>query len=291
MPNDAPAPRPALDIDAVRAFALVAELQSFTRAAQATATTQSAVSLKLKRLETRLATRLVERTPRLVRLTAEGAAFLERARELLSAHDRALHVEAAPERRLSLGVSDHVVGPVLPDLLARIHGFDPGLGLEVEIDFSHVLLEKFDTGRFDAVIVRHEGSRRGGEVLGEDPFGWFAAPAFRHRPGDMLRLAMLAAPCGVRAVAIRALNKSKIEWVEAFTGGGVTAIAAAVSSGLAVSPLARRVAPAGTTDVGPALSLPPLGRSKAMLYSRVADPQSRAALRLVAAAFRGTTAK
>jgi DNA-binding transcriptional LysR family regulator len=63
----------ALDIDAVRAFALVAELNSFTRAAQVAGTTQSAVSLKLKRLERRLATRLVERTPRSVRLTPEGA--------------------------------------------------------------------------------------------------------------------------------------------------------------------------------------------------------------------------
>jgi DNA-binding transcriptional LysR family regulator len=35
----------ALDLDAVRAFALVAELQSFTRAAQVAGTTQSAVSL------------------------------------------------------------------------------------------------------------------------------------------------------------------------------------------------------------------------------------------------------
>ena len=294
MPNDTPAGRhiaPALDIDAVRAFALVAELQSFTRAAQATATTQSAVSLKLKRLEARLAARLVERTPRLVRLTAEGAAFLDRARELLAAHDRALHIEQAPPRRLSLGVSDHVAGPLLSDLIARINAFDPTLGLEVGIDFSNVLLEKFDDGRFDAVIVRREGSRRGGEMLGEDVFGWFGAPAFRRKPGDKLKLAMLAPPCGVRAQAIRALNKAKIEWVEAFTGGGVTAITAAVASGLAVAPLARRIAPPGTTDLGTTLSLPPLGRSKVMLYSRVADPTSRAALRVVAAAFRGSSGR
>jgi DNA-binding transcriptional LysR family regulator len=283
MPNDTP----ALDIDAVRAFTLVAELQSFTRAAQATATTQSAVSLKLKRLETRLAVRLVERTPRLVRLTSEGAAFLDRARELLAAHDRALSIEQAPPRRLSLGISDHAAGPLLPELIARINGFDPQLSLEVAIDFSHTLLEKFDDGRFDAVIVRREGSRRGGEVLGEDAFGWFAAPAFRRKAGDKLKLAMLAAPCGVRAHAIRALNKAKIDWVEAFTGGGVTAIAAAISSGLALAPLARRIAPPGTSDLGSALSLPELGRSKVMLYSRVADPKSRAALRMVAAVFRG----
>src|ERR1700757_1943288 len=88
MQNDT-ATRP-LDIDAARAFAPGAELQSFRRAAQVSGTTQSAVSLKLKRLEDRLAMRLVERTPRSVRLTAEGTGFLERARDLLAAHDRAV---------------------------------------------------------------------------------------------------------------------------------------------------------------------------------------------------------
>ena len=41
-----------LDIDTVQAFLLVAELQSFTRAAEALGTTQAAVSMKLQRLET-----------------------------------------------------------------------------------------------------------------------------------------------------------------------------------------------------------------------------------------------
>ena len=45
---------------------------SFTRAAEAMDTTQSAVSLKIKRLEAGLGRRLLERTPRLVRLSAEG---------------------------------------------------------------------------------------------------------------------------------------------------------------------------------------------------------------------------
>ena len=41
----------ALDIPDRRAFLLVAELQSFTRAAEALGTTQAAVSMKLQRLE------------------------------------------------------------------------------------------------------------------------------------------------------------------------------------------------------------------------------------------------
>jgi DNA-binding transcriptional LysR family regulator len=284
MQNDASS-RP-LDIDAVRAFALVAELQSFTRAAQVSGTTQSAVSLKLKRLEERLTTRLVERTPRSVRLTAEGAGFLERARDLLAAHDRALGGARLTERRLTVGISDHVAGPDLPNLIARLNAFDPTLLLDVRIDFSHALLDKFDRAEVDAVIVRREGSRRGGEKLLEDEFGWFAAPNFRHKPGEKLRLAMLAAPCGVRAHAIRALDRAKVKWLEAFTGGGVTAIAAAITCGLAVAPLARRVAPPGTRDVGRPLALPPLGRSTVVLHSRISDAHARAALRTLAAAFR-----
>ena len=42
-----------LDVDAVRAFTLVADFQSFTRAAEAMDTTQAAISMKLKRLEDR----------------------------------------------------------------------------------------------------------------------------------------------------------------------------------------------------------------------------------------------
>jgi DNA-binding transcriptional LysR family regulator len=61
----------ALDIEAVQAFVLTADLKSFTRAAEAMDTTQSAISLKIKRLEDGLGRRLLERTPRLVRLSAD----------------------------------------------------------------------------------------------------------------------------------------------------------------------------------------------------------------------------
>jgi DNA-binding transcriptional LysR family regulator len=246
--------------------------------------------LKLKRLEERLTTRLVERSPRSVRLTAEGAGFLERARDLLAAHDRALAGAQPAERRLTIGISDHVAGPDLPGLIARVNAFDPALLLDVRIDFSNALLDKFDRAELDAVIVRREGNRRGGEKLLEDEFAWFAAPNFHHKPGEKLRLAMLAPPCGVRAHAIRALDKANVKWLEAFTGGGVTAVAAAISCGLAVAPLARRIAPPGTLDVGRSLALPLLGRSTVVLHSRISDARARAALRTLAAAFRSMAA-
>ncbi len=290
MRNASALPVPALDVDAVRAFALVAELKSFTRAAQAVGMTQSAVSLQLKRLEARLDQRLIERTPRSVELTPAGAAFLERARDLLAAHDRAVAGAQVVERRLTLGISDHATGPELPILLARVAAVDPQLNLDVRIGLSSEILDMFERGELDAAVVRREPHRRGGEILFQDEFAWFAGPAFRPT-GDKLRLAMLASPCGVRALAIRALDKAKRPWVEAFTGGGVTAVVAAAAAGLAVAPLARRIVPAGLLDVSDALSLPPLGHSPVVLHSRVSDGRALGALRTLAAAFRGVAGK
>ncbi len=275
-----------LNIATVQAFLLVADLQSFTRAAEALGTTQAAVSLKLQRLETLLGKRLVERSPRAVRLTADGAAFLDRARALIDAHDRALSGEAPAAQSLSLGISDHAAGPELVPLLERLHAMSSNLTLAVTIGFSREMQDAYDAGRLDAVVVRQEGSRRRGEKLAEDEFGWFASRRFALSKGEPLPLATLAPPCGVRAIAVRALDKAGITWRERFVGGGVTAVVAAALAGLAIAPLARRIAPPGLVDIGPAHKLPKLGSSKVMLHSKVGDPAKLAALRAVAATFR-----
>ena len=279
-----------LDIDTVQAFLLVAELQSFTRAAEALGTTQAAVSMKLQRLEAVVGKRLVERSPRAVTLTAGGAAFLPPARALIAAHDRALSGERQPPQHLSLGISDHATGPELVPLLERLHAMSSQLALSVSIGFSREMQDAYDAGKLDAVIVRQEGSRRGGEKLTVDEFGWFATRRFAWHRGERLPLATLAPPCGVRAIAVRALDKAGIGWSETFVGGGVTAVVAAALAGLAVAPLARRIAPTALVDIGPAQGLPRLGASKVMLHSKVSDPIKLAALRTLAATFRSVAA-
>jgi DNA-binding transcriptional LysR family regulator len=221
-----------------------------------------------------------------VRLTSDGTAFLAPARALIEAHERALAPAQPVMQQLSLGISDHAAGPELVPLMERINAVAPQLALLVTIGFTRPLLDTFDAGKLDAVIVRQEGSRRGGEKLTEDEFAWFAAPRFSWRRGEPLRLAVLAPPCGVRAITLRALDKAGIAWSESFVGGGVTTVAAAALAGLALAPMARRIAPAGLVDMGPALGLPRLGTAKVMLHSRVSDPARRAALRALSATFR-----
>jgi len=275
-----------LDVDAVQAFVLVADLQSFTRAAEALGSSQAAISVKLKRLENRLGQKLLERTPRRVRLSARGATFLAAARDLIAAHERAVAGLSATPRRLALGISDHVAGPELPALLTRLHAHDPALMIEVQIDASRGLLDAFDRGLLDAAIVRREDDRRDGEVLAQEPFGWFAAPTLVPRVGEPLPLASLAPSCGVRSLATRALDAAGIKWTEVFVGGGVAAVAAAVTAGLAIAALAHRVAPLGAIEVGEQLGLPPLPSSEIVLFASLSDKRSREALRTLAAPFR-----
>src|SRR6476660_8281284 len=152
----------SLDLDAVEAFVRIAELGSFTRAAEAMGTAQAAMSLKLQRLETRLGCRLIERTPRHVGLSARGAAFLEHARELLAVHDRALASFAQARLRLALGISDHVSGPELPALIARMNAQDPQLLIESRIGSSGDLLQAYDRRELDAVLARLHAGRGDG---------------------------------------------------------------------------------------------------------------------------------
>ncbi|HDR9756721.1 TPA: LysR family transcriptional regulator [Burkholderia cepacia] len=265
-----------LDIEAVQAFVLTADLKSFTRAAEAMDTTQSAVSLKIKRLESGLGRRLLERTPRQVRLSADGTAFLEPARELVAAHHGAVGAFGTGRLRLVIGVSHHVVGADLPMLLRRMSEAEPTLVLEIRVAASRDVLDAFDRGQLDAAVaLQHDSRRLDGETILSESFGWMAATDFEYHPPQPLRLATQAEPCSVRRMAIGALDQAGVAWTEVFVGGGVATIGAAVSAGLAVAALGHRVAPAGTVDVGARYGLPPLPTRDVVLHSSLTDARAR----------------
>ncbi len=275
-----------LDVESVSAFVLVADLGSFTKAARALGTSQAAVSVKIKRLEDRLGYRLLERTPRKVQLSAQGTTFLKPARHFISAHEMAVRGLSAASRRLTLGISDQVAGPGLPGLLANLGAHAPSLVIEVHIEASRNLMDSFDRGSLNAVIVRREDDRRGGEHLLRERLGWFAAPHWEYDLKQPLRLASLAATCGIRGLATQALDEAGIAWMEVFIGGGIGAIGAAVSAGLAVAALPYSVAPIGALDVGSELKLPRLPDSDVVLHSGLTDHEARRALNTLAASWR-----
>lgn len=281
----------ALDLDAVAAFVLVAELSSFTLAAEALDATQSAISLRIRRLEEGLGRRLLERTPRRVRLSAEGEAFLPSARALLEAHRRAVDAFAAPRRRLVIGISHHIVGAELPLILRHMKSHMRDVTLELRVATSRDIFDAFERGGVDAaIVVRHDNRRLDGDVLFSEPFGWMASTDFVRPAGEPLPMALQAEPCSVRQMAVETLGRAGIAWYEAFVGGGVMTTGAACAAGLAVAVLARRVAPVGTIDVGASLGLPALPSRDVVLHTAANDAPARQALKMLTAALRATAA-
>ena len=114
---------PDLDLDLLRCFVTVAERGGFTAAGQALGLTQSAVSLKVKRLEEMLGRPVLVRGPKRVSLTREGETLLAYSRRMLALNEEAVRRFVAPpvEGRLRLGVADHFVPRHLTPTLARYH--------------------------------------------------------------------------------------------------------------------------------------------------------------------------
>ena len=275
-----------LDPEAVEAFLLVAELQSFTKAAGALNTTQAAISLRLRRLEEGLGQRLLERTPRHVRLTVAGAHFLQPAKDYMDSGRRAAAIFAQTPARLSIGITHHLVGPNLPKLLSRMNERETGVTLHLRTAGTRELLDRYDAGDLDAVIIlRYDESRRDGEFLTEERFGWFAAPDFIIPDEAPLPLAIQAEPCNLRAMALKTLDSGSFAWREAFVGTGAISVSAAAEAGLAVALLAYKAAPSQLVDISEKTKLPPLPKRDIVLVSSVTGERAASVLRRLVLAF------
>lgn len=74
-------------LSAMQVFVRVAELSSFTKAAEQTGVQKGGISTAIQQLESQMGTRLLHRTTRKVQLTQDGQIFYERCKDLLAEVD------------------------------------------------------------------------------------------------------------------------------------------------------------------------------------------------------------
>lgn len=281
-----------LDIELLRTFVALAETEGFTTAGDRLGATQSAVSVRLKKLEERVGHRLFDRTPRSVTPTLFGESFLADARRLLALHDDVLARATAgpPTRRLSLGISEHATGGRLPTVLRGLRDLTPGLTLSVTLGLTEELLIDWEAGRHDAVVVRRLGRTSlppgTGRQLFPDDLVWCASPDLLHRPGDPVRLAVVARPCRLMEVATETLDAAGTPWRLAFASRDLIAVQAAVEAGLGIGCIGRSSVPPGAVLLGPENGLPPLPQSEIVLLADAHDRALAPAFDRIADAFR-----
>lgn len=189
-----------LDIDALRSFVAIADTGSFTRGSVQVYRNQSTVSLQIKRLEQAVGATLFDRTTRRVRLTPQGEAALAHARDILALNDDLLARVAAPELAgiVRLGAPEDFATTHLPHALARFAKAFPQVQLDVTCDLTMNLIQRFDGGAFDIVLVKREpGALTEGTRVWREGLVWVGASACWRAKRDCLwpwrrRLAFIA---------------------------------------------------------------------------------------------------
>lgn len=162
------------------AFMAVAQEGNFTRAAAKLATSQSALSHTVRRLETRLGLRLLARTTRSVALTEAGERLLRTIGPAFAEIDGGVaslsELRDKPAGTIRMTTSEHAAHTVLWPVLSPLLRSYPDLHVELVIDSSltDIVAERFDAG------VR----------LGES----IAKDMVAVRIGPALRMAVVAAP-------------------------------------------------------------------------------------------------
>ena len=276
-----------LDLESVRLFVLAADYGNLTRAAEAAGTVQPVVSQRIKSLEAALGKRLLDRSPRHVRLTEAGAAFIDPARRLLAAHEAALKWDDDEPPALALGISDHALGTAFENVLRRLQSALPArTPITVRLGQSADIRSLYENGTIDLAIIRREANTGEGEVLGEDPLAWYAPDGWT-MPQGPIPVVGLPPPCGVRAAASKALDHAGLPWRDAFVGGSCLALVAAVRAGLGIAALGRIVG-ADLPVASAAWGLPALASSQIVLLARTSTPAQGVAARALAASVRET---
>jgi LysR family carnitine catabolism transcriptional activator len=144
----------------LRAFLLVAQHRSFTRAADALFITPSGLSLLIRELETQLGFRLFDRTTRHVAMTTHGSQLLAVARrsvdELDAAMSRIGQTARDASHTLSIGAGLVFAANILPQAIKEFRNQRPDVRIQVFDADPATTMQRVKAGSLDMGLGFYE---------------------------------------------------------------------------------------------------------------------------------------
>ncbi|WP_409311510.1 transcriptional regulator LrhA [Pectobacterium sp. B1J-3] len=226
-----------LDLDLLRTFVAVADLNTFAAAAVAVCRTQSAVSQQMQRLEQLIGKELFARHGRNKQLTEHGIQFLGYARKILQFNDEACTslMYSDIQGTLTIGASDDTADTILPYILHRVTSVFPKLSIAVSVKRSVEMLDMLHEGKIDLVITTMNSVGFPHVLLRSSPTLWYCAADYQFRPEEPVPLVVLDEPSPFRALALEKLKAAGLPWKISYVASTLSAVRAAVKAGLGVT--------------------------------------------------------
>jgi DNA-binding transcriptional LysR family regulator len=274
-----------LDLDLLRCFVTVAESAGFTQASRRLHLTQSAITLKIKRLEDLLERQLFLRTSKPLELTVEGEVVIGYAFRLLDLNQEMFRRVARPAEidTLRLGIVEHFGYHLLPVWLSEFQREWPNVRLVTDMGMTANLLKGLEEERFDLVIASagytamaqyKMASLLLEQHLQKETPVWVHAENSKIDPRkDPLPLVMFGSLCRFRPIALEALRKAGRSWEIVFDGASLPSVQTAVEADLGLSILSPLSLVPGIEIASKKAGLPPLPTSNLALYRRKSPSQ------------------
>jgi LysR family hydrogen peroxide-inducible transcriptional activator len=171
-----------MDLQQLRYAVALHQERHFLKAARRAHVSQPTLSQQLKKLEKELGAPLFERSPRRVKPTAAGEAFIPKALAALESLENATEeVRRSAQEvsgRISVGAIPTIAPYVLPPVLKTLRQRAPKLTVEVHELTTSLLVEHLKEGLVDVGLLALPIEERSlvSRSLGREPF-YLAAPA------------------------------------------------------------------------------------------------------------------
>lgn len=268
-----------LDLDLLRTFVAVADLNTFAAAAAAVCRTQSAVSQQMQRLEQLVGKELFARHGRNKLLTEHGIQLLGYARKILRFNDEACSslMYSNVQGVLTIGASEDTADTILPFLLNRVTSVYPKLAIDVRVKRNPFMIEMLNQGDVDLVVTTSSPVNADQQVLRTSPTLWYCAADYISQRGEAIPLVLLEDPNPYRDMAIESLDAAGIPWRISYVASTLAAVRAAVKAGLGVTARPVEMMSPELRVMGTAEGLPALPDTEYLLCR---NPESNNALSL-----------
>ncbi len=146
-----------MDIKKLKAFAMVAEFGSFSRAAAVLGVVQPMLSRQVRALEEELGVQLVHRNGRGIVLTEAGSLLNEYAKGILATLARAESevgaLRSSPRGNVVIGMPPSMGFVLTVPLIQRFRSEHPSINMRVIEGYSGYLLEWLLTGKIDVAVL------------------------------------------------------------------------------------------------------------------------------------------
>ncbi|CAQ83610.1 MULTISPECIES: transcriptional regulator HexA [Photorhabdus] len=273
-----------LDLDLLRTFVAVADLNTFAAAAAAVCRTQSAVSQQMQRLEQLVGRELFARHGRNKLLTEHGLQLLGYARQILRANDDASAslTYSDAEGELRIGASDDTVDTLLPFLLNRIASVYPRMAIDVRIKRTQFIESMLDNHEIDLALTTAKISHHPRTVLRSTPVLWHCAPDFQLQPNEPVPLVVMDETNPFRQLALDTLDEVGVSWRIAYEAASLSAVRTAVNAEVGITARPLEMQNADLRILGESEGLPRLPETQFSLY-RHSNEQNESVLTVFSA--------